>query len=62
MPMLGVLVSREKPLTREEREALKEEAEAIFQEVLGTPKGRLRVFVLEEAPKGDEAQSPSRWA
>jgi len=48
VPMLEVLVSREKPLTREEREALKEEAEAIFLEVLGTPKGRLRVFVLEE--------------
>lgn len=59
MPMLEVLVAREKPLTREEREALKEEAEAIFQEVLGTPKGRLRVFVLEEGPKGEEAQSPS---
>lgn len=48
MPMLEVLVSREEPLTREEKEALRKEAEAIFQEVLGTPKGRLRVFVLEE--------------
>ncbi|WP_152640191.1 hypothetical protein [Thermus filiformis] len=46
--MLEVLVTREKPLTREEKEALKEEAEALFQEVLGTPKGRLRVFILEE--------------
>jgi hypothetical protein len=46
--MLEALVSRERPLTEEERRALKEEAEAIFQEVLGTPKGKLRVFVLEE--------------
>lgn len=46
--MLEVLVSRERPLTREEKEALKREAEAIFQEVLGTPKGRLRVFLWEE--------------
>jgi len=48
MPLLEILVAREKPLTREEKEALKEEAEALFQEVLGTPKGRLRVFILEE--------------
>ncbi|WP_201738530.1 hypothetical protein [Thermus thermamylovorans] len=48
MPMLEVLVIREKPLTQEERKALRWEAETIFQEVLGTPKGRLRVFVLEE--------------
>lgn len=55
--MLEVLVSRGKPLTREEREALKEEAEAIFQEVLGTPKGRLRVFVLEEEARGEENEA-----
>ncbi len=53
MPMLEVLVSREKPLTREEKETLKEEAEAIFQEVLGTPKGRLRVFVWQEEAAGE---------
>ncbi|BDG27684.1 hypothetical protein TthSNM66_23200 (plasmid) [Thermus thermophilus] len=57
VPMLEVLVSRGKPLTREEREALKEEAEAIFQEVLGTPKGRLRVFVLEEEARGEENEA-----
>jgi hypothetical protein len=51
--MLEILVSRKAPLTPEEREALRQEAEAIFQEVLGTPPGRLRVLVLEEAPQGD---------
>lgn len=47
MPMLEVLVSRKKPLTWEEKEALKKEAEDLFQEVIGTPKGRLQVFVFE---------------
>lgn len=48
MPLLEVLVAREEPLTREERDKLKEEAEAIFQETLGTPKGRLKIVLLEE--------------
>ncbi|AEV16343.1 hypothetical protein TCCBUS3UF1_13010 [Thermus sp. CCB_US3_UF1] len=57
MPLLEVLVSRERSLSQEEREALKAEAEVLFQEVLGTPKGRLRVFVWEEAPH-EGAQPP----
>ncbi|WP_135256825.1 hypothetical protein [Thermus caldilimi] len=47
--MLEILVSRGVPLTLEEREVLRREAEAIFQEVLGTSPERLRVLVLEEA-------------
>jgi len=50
VPVLEVLVAQEKPLTQEEREALRREAETIFHRVLGTPKGRLRVFFLEERP------------
>lgn len=49
MPMLEILVSRGVPLTLEEREVLRREAEAIFQEVLGTSPERLRILVLEEA-------------
>ncbi|ADW21782.1 MULTISPECIES: hypothetical protein [Thermus] len=56
MPLLEVLVVRDKPLTREERESLKQEAEAVFQEVLGTPPGRLRVIVVEDL---DDAKDPS---
>ncbi|GAA6756208.1 hypothetical protein Thermus77420_16840 [Thermus thalpophilus] len=54
MPMLEVLVAAKEPLSQERKEALKQEAEKIFQEVLGTPPGRLRVFILEER----EDQSP----
>jgi hypothetical protein len=48
MPMLEVLISRDRSLSEEAKEAFREEAEAIFQEVLGTPKGRLRLFLWEE--------------
>ncbi|GAA5335667.1 MULTISPECIES: hypothetical protein [Thermus] len=48
MPLLEVLVARKEPLNEERKEAIKQEAEEIFREVLGTPPGRLRVFILEE--------------
>lgn len=48
MPVLEVLVVRKRPLTREERESLRQEVEAIFQEVLGTSAGRLGLIVVEE--------------
>ncbi|MGM8836881.1 MULTISPECIES: hypothetical protein [Thermus] len=46
--MLEVLVAGKEPLSQELRERIRKEAEEIFQEVLGTPPGRLRVFILEE--------------
>jgi hypothetical protein len=48
MPMLEVLISRDRSPSEEAKEAFREEAEAIFQEVLGTPKGRLRLLLWEE--------------
>ena len=54
MPMLEVLISRDRSLSEEAKEAFREEAEAIFQEILGTPKGRLRLFFWEE--KGEEEE------
>jgi hypothetical protein len=58
MPMLEVLISRDRSLSEEAKEAFREEAEAIFQEVLGTPKGRLRLFLWEE--KGEEEERGGR--
>ncbi len=44
--MLEVLLDRSKGLTLEEIRGLKEEAKQIFSEVLGTPKERVRVFLV----------------
>ncbi|WP_114314064.1 hypothetical protein [Thermus caldifontis] len=58
MPLLEVLVARERPLTREERESLKQEVEAVFHEVLGTPAGRLRVIVVEDIADTEKPSLP----
>lgn len=47
MPMIEVLVSGDVRLSREQKTAFAREAEAILAEVLGTPKGRMRLFVIE---------------
>lgn len=47
MPMIEVLISTDRPLTRERKAAFAAEAERILGEVLGTPKGRMRLFVIE---------------
>lgn len=45
MPLLEVLYAAEEPLPLERRRAFAREAVAIFQEVLGTPPGRLRLSI-----------------
>ncbi|MCS7290178.1 MAG: hypothetical protein NZ699_13695 [Roseiflexus sp.] len=45
MPLLEVLYAAEEPLPLERRRAFAREAVAIFQEVLGTPPGRLRLVI-----------------
>lgn len=45
MPLLEVLYAAEEPLPPERRRAFAREAVAIFQEVLGTPPGRLRLVI-----------------
>ncbi|GIW01448.1 hypothetical protein [Roseiflexus sp.] len=45
MPLLEVLYAGEEPLQPERKRAFAREAVAIFQEVLGTPPGRLRLVI-----------------
>jgi hypothetical protein len=52
MPLLEVLYAAEEPLPLERRRAFAREAFAIFQEVLGTPPGRLRL-VIHHLPPDD---------
>jgi len=47
MPMIEVLVSGETPPTREAKAAFAREAERILAEEIGTPPGRMRLFVVE---------------
>ncbi len=47
MPMLEVLRSATDRLEARKKRAFVQEAITIFQEVIGTPPGRLRIFILE---------------
>jgi len=51
MPMLEVIRSRPEPLSLEQKRAFACEAQQIFQQVLGTPPGRLRLFFQHIAPE-----------
>lgn len=56
MPMLEVLRSRPEPLSLEQKRAFAQEVQQIFQQVLGTPPGRLRLlfqhFASEDTIEG----------
>lgn len=51
MPFLEVIMSRPEPLTEREKRAFAEEAVKIFQSVLGTPPGRLRLAFYQLRPE-----------
>lgn len=51
MPMLEVIRSRPEPLSLEQKRAFAREAQQIFQQVLGTPPGRLRLLIHHIAPE-----------
>ncbi len=56
MPMIELLIARERPVSREAKAAFAREAERILREEIGTPPGRLRLFVIElPAENGAEA-------
>lgn len=50
MPLLEVLYAGDEPAPIERRRAFAREAVAIFQEVLGTPPGRLRLVIHHLKP------------
>lgn len=50
MPMLEIIRSAPEALSLGQKRAFALEAEKIFQEILGTPSGRLRLFFQEIAP------------
>jgi phenylpyruvate tautomerase PptA (4-oxalocrotonate tautomerase family) len=52
MPMLEVLYAGQKALSAEQKRAFADAAEAIFQQVLGTPRGRLRLFFFDLSAEG----------
>ncbi len=55
MPMIEVLIARDRPVSREARAAFAREAERILREEIGTPPGRMRLFVIElPAENGSE--------
>ncbi len=51
MPLLEVLYAGDEPVSFERRRAFAREAVAIFQEVLGTPPGRLRLVIHHLKPE-----------
>lgn len=51
MPMVEVLYVRDEPLSVERRRAFAKEAEKILQEELGTPPGRMRLFLQHTQPE-----------
>ncbi|WP_112425835.1 hypothetical protein [Thermogemmatispora tikiterensis] len=50
--MLEVLYAGQKALSAEQRRAFADAAETIFQQVLGTPRGRLRLFFFDLSAEG----------
>jgi len=50
MPMLEVIVAQQAEPSREAQEAFAQEVQQVFQEVIGTPKGRLRLVLYLVQP------------
>ncbi|MFN3392919.1 MAG: tautomerase family protein [Meiothermus ruber] len=54
MPMLEVIVARKIQPSPEAKKAFAQEAHQIFAEVIGTPKGRMRLVIYPVEPDPEE--------
>jgi hypothetical protein len=67
MPMLEVLRSDKEPLSPAQKRLFTREAVKIFQEVIGTPPGRLRLFFIDlpaeeqDGPSSDDADESGAY-